>query len=494
MKCLVGVDLGTTAVKAGLFTLDGREIAVADCEYATDTPAPGWAEVPAERYWEAFVKAVRSALKQSGAAGPFEAAAIGFSSQGETFLLLDGRGRPIRPAIAWFDTRAIAENRFIEEHIDRRELYETTGTPGFSPIYTAQKLLWLRNNEPESLERAAHIVLLPDYFIHRLTGEFATDPVNGGSTCYVDIRIRRYWDRMLNLIGAPREKLPDIVSPCSPVGRLRDDIAAELGLAANGAPVVVGANDQIVGALGAGNVAPGIVTEATGSALAVIATTERFALDPGMRVPIGTHVVPGLFYALPFTQSGGIALRWVRDVFGFKDFAELTREAGQAPPGSAGLLALPHVSGSVCPDLNPAARAAFRGISLAHSRGHIARAMMEALAYSLREQIELLAGMGIRTNRVRCIGGGARSDLWLRIKASVLNVPTERPECMEAAALGAAIIGACGAGLFKSPSEAGAALVSVKERFDPEPGLVEIYRSGYKDYIAFYGGLYGRKT
>ncbi len=451
-------------------------------EYELVAPCPGWAELPVQRYWEACVAGTRECL--CGLDGR-HVRAIGFSSQGQTFVPLDENFQPLHNAIVWLDTRAAGQATRIKAHFAGRE---TEAGINVIPIASGPKILWLRENEPDVFRRTAYYMMPPDYVTWRLTGRRVGDPSDLGSTAMMDIHNRRWWPEMLEFIGVREEQLPQIGCSGEVVGALLPEAARELGISSN-AVAVVGTNDQTAGMLGAGNVRPGVLTATIGTALAVMATTE----PPGGRSETGYHAIPGKGIVLSFTQTGAMALTWFRNalVTDGSDYEALINEACNVPPGCDGLLMLPHLTGTAHPDFNPNARGAFVGLSLSHKRPHMVRAILEAVAYCLREHIERIKSLGAQGDFVRVLGGGAKSDLWLQMMADVTQLPMERPACEHAASLGAAVMAAYGAGFFDSMEQAADAYYKPERIFEPDPSLAGVYSDAYSRFEKLYQALYG---
>jgi sugar (pentulose or hexulose) kinase len=489
---LLGLDLGTTAIKGGLHRLDGSVVASASREYELLTPSPAVVEVPAQVYWKAFTEVVH-ALLRDGNADRRNVAAIGISAQGETLLAVGADGTPLRNAIVWLDNRAQAESGELEDLFGQELIYQVTGQPGMLPTWPAAKIRWLARNEPESFARTGKFLLLEDYFLGRLTGETVCEGSLVTSTCYWDFRNKRWWPEMLDALGIGPEQLPALVEPGSAVGTLLPAIADELGLAEN-TLVCAGALDQACGAIGVGNVRPGILSENTGTAVALCATLDGPRLDPELRMPCHYHGVPDTYMFHTFT-SGGLVLRWFRDAFceadseaarqvGGDAYDLITARATGVPPGSDGLVILPHLQGAMAPDANSEARGVVLGLALHHGRAHLARGVLESVAFVIRRNIEVLEELGVRVESIRASGGGARSSLWKQIEADV----TRRQVCItdqtEAATLGACILAGAGAGLYGDIAEAAGAMVTLTDTFEPADENFARYDDAYATYRA----------
>jgi len=359
--------------------------------------------------------------------------------------------------------------------------------------------MWIKRHEPEVFAQTAKFLLLEDYLLYRLTGQFVTEYSLETSSMLLDIAHKHWWLPMFELIGITPEHLGRLCEPGTPVGPVSAVGADETGLSTH-TVAVTGAMDQIVGAVGAGNIAPGIVTETTGGALAIVATLERLVFDPHGRVPVNYHARPDTYCMLPWAQTAGMALRWFRDRFygletqvalasGLDPYELMTRAAQGVPAGSEGLVMLPHLEGAFCPEYNSAARAVFFGATLGHTKAHFVRAVLEAVAYVLKRNLDLLEDFGIPVREVRSMGGGARSDFWLRIKADVLQKPVRTLEVEETACLGAAMMGATATGHFGSLEEAAAEMVRLRETIEPGTSDLGAYQQGYARYCELYERL-----
>ena len=483
---LLGIDLGTTAVKAGVFDAgSGKLLGVARAEYSPTSPHAGWMELAAEEYWRATVEAVRAAHEQAG--GP-EVLGIGLSSQGQTFLPLDANREPLRPAIVWLDTRAEAEARRLNEALDPAELRARRGAAAINAVDSAPKILWLRENEPELWARTRHLVMLPDFIGERLTGELRLDRSNAGSMAMVDRGTGEWWPAALEAVGVPREMLSPLGNAGELIGLLTESAADELGLTA-GATVALGCNDQLAGAVGAGNVAPGIASGTTGTAMAIVATTD-LADAPPDGILHGAHAVPGLRFLLTYAKTSGVVLTWLRDLLGAPGFEELLADARVVPIGCDGLICLPHFSGTATPSFRSDVRGGFVGLTLAHGRAEMARAVAEAVCFCARDALELARAAGQPVAELRMLGGAAQSAWWMQMVADVTGTPLAVPACTEAAVLGAAIFGGVGAGVLLSIEEAARSFYRAGERYLPDEGLREAYEAAYAAYRAAMERLY----
>ena len=498
MTLLVGLDVGTTSVKAGIFDEHGRQLAAARREYRLDHPAPDRVEIGALTWWTSAVGAVRDALSRSGA-DPGAVAAIGVSSQGETVVAVDGNGRPLGPAIVWLDNRATAESRVLAASFDDALVYDRTGVPAMNPTWTAAKLLWWRDHEPALFRRAARFLLAEDFVLHRLTGRFVTDGSVACTTLLLDIRDGGWWAPMLDAVGIGADRLPEITAPGSVVGILNTAAAAELGIPA-GVPIVAGGMDQAAGAVGVGNAVPGVISESTGGALTVQASVARHGGDPSGKTPVYLHSAPGRYLYCPVCPTGGMALTWFRDRLGEPELASaatsggdaydlLTALAATAPAGCDGLTMLPHLAGAFSPEYVPEARGVFAGLTLSHGRAHMVRAVLESVAFMLRRNLELLATAGAPAAEIRSHGGGARSALWNQVKADVCGVPVVTLEGEDAAVRGDAMLAGVAIGVYPDLVAAGAAMIHPEARYEPDPANRAAYDGAYDRYVRLFDAL-----
>jgi xylulokinase len=457
---LVGLDVGTTGAKAIAITPEGELLATAEADYPLSTPRPGWAEQDPEDWW----RASQSALARLG----HEPAAIGLSGQMHGLVALDGADRILRPAILWNDQRTAQECAEIEERIGLERLIQLTGNRALTG-FTAPKLLWMRRHEPELYARIEHVLLPKDYVRLRLTGERATDAADASGTLLFDVPRRRWSEEVLEALEIPSAWLPAAYE--SP------DV-----------PTAPGAGDQAAAALGVGVDRPGPLSIVLGTSGVVFAALPGFAADEQARAHAFCHAVPGGWHAMGVMLSAAGSLRWLRDVVG-GTYDELTAEAERWPPGAEGLTFLPYLQGERTPHADPNARGAFVGLTLRHDRGAHVRAVLEGVAYGLRDSLELLRALGVEAHIGRASGGGARSDLWLRIVASVLDLPLERPVVEEGSAYGAALLAGVAVGSFGDVHEAVEACVRTRGRIEPEPSWREAYEAGYARFRALYPAL-----
>jgi sugar (pentulose or hexulose) kinase len=498
----VAFDVGTTSVKVVLFDRDGRLAAKTIASYQLETPGVNRYEADPELYWNAVAGGIREVMRRSGAdAG--EVRTVSGCSQGETVVLLGADDRPVRRAIVWLDQRARDEVAELSRLVPNDELYRVTGLTDMDPTWTGPKLLWVRRNEPEVFRAVRRALWVEDWITFRLTGRSCSSANLLSSSTFVDVHRKAYWPKTVEAVGMDG-KLPEIVESGAAVGTVLPRVAAELGLSPK-TLVVKGSMDQAVSALGAGNIEPGIVTETTGSVMAIGVTSRTADPRAAVRLPYQPHVVPGYLY-LPYVQTAGSAYTWWRDQFSPAEvdaaggdleaaYEHMNRLAAAVPAGSEGLVFLPFLAGAGTPENDPDARGVFHGLTLKHGRGHCARAIQESIAFLLKKILADFARSGSTFSEVRSMGGGARSDLWLQIKADVTRLPIVRMEEEETSTLGAAMLAAVRCGDYPDAAAAAKAMVRLGRRFDPDPSVAGVYARGfalYNDLCAALAPLFRR--
>ena len=458
MTRLVGLDVGTTGVKAIAISPTGEVLARAEHGYPLSTPQAGWTEQDPADWWRASEAALAELGWKHG--DP-----LGFSGQMHGLVVLDAADRVLRPAILWNDQRTATECAAIEERLGLERLIELTGNRALTG-FTAPKLLWLRNNEPDAYARIAQVLLPKDYVRFRLTGERAIDAADASGTLLFDVAHRCWSDEVLAALELPREWLPDVHEGTE----------------------IAGAGDQAAAALGVGVDRPGPVSVVLGTSGVVFAVLPGYRADPEARVHVFCHAVPETWHAMGVMLSAAGSLRWLRDILG-GEFAELVAEADRWQPGSEGLLFAPYLAGERTPHADPDARGAFVGLELRHDRGALVRAVLEGVAFGLRDSLELLRALGVEPTVGRVSGGGARSGLWLKIVASTLGIPLETTSAEEGSAFGAALLGGVAAGLWATAGEAVAACVAVRDTVEPDPAWQAAYADAYPRFRSLYPAL-----
>jgi xylulokinase len=498
MDYLLGIDAGTTSFKAVLFDLNGNELVSAIYEYELNYPGADRVELEAEQYWHACQAVIRQVLlRWKGKVSDIRALAI--ASQGETLIALDRQGKPLRPAIVWLDNRAREEAQTIKAEFGAEPAFKITGQPDIVPTWPAAKVLWLRHHEPRVFQQVSRFLLLEDYLIYKLTSQFVAEGSLLSSSLYFNIHDGQWWSEMLDFIGISPELLPAIRGSGQVIGELTDAAAHETGLAKE-TLVVTGALDQAASAIGAGNIGQKMITETTGSVLALCANIPQPTFDPRQRIPCHYHAIPGSYFLLPWCQTAGMVYKWFRNEFYLPHhsshtvdasalFQQMDREAGQVAPGSDGVIMLPHLAGAFTPESNPSARGVFFGLSLSTGRGHLARAILEAVAFMLKRNINLLEELGTSVQEIRSLGGGSKSGLWNQIKADVCQKPVVTVRSSETTSLGAAMLAAVALRLFDSLEQAAEKMCQPGQHFQPNPANEAVYSAAYEKYIRLYEAL-----
>lgn len=493
-KHVLGIDVGTGGTRAVVVREDGHVLASATEEHEPfASPQIGWAEQNPADWWRACGIAVRRALG-TAALGADQIACVGFSGQMHGAVMLDASDEVVRPALIWCDVRTEKQCRELTQKIGAEALIHLTCNPAL-PNFTLTKLLWVRENEPANWNRVRSVMLPKDYVRFRLTGETATDMADASGTLMLDVAHRRWSTEVLQATGLELALLPRLYESSEICGKVSAAGAAATGLQP-GTPVVAGAGDQAAGAVGMGIVTPGAVSATIGTSGVVFAATDCPALDPKGRLHTFCHAVPGRWHVMGVTQAAGLSLRWFRDRFGAGEngrgrdpYERLTAEAAAVPPGSDGLLWAPYLMGERTPHLDPNARAALIGLTASHTRGHVVRAILEGVAFSLRDSFTLFAEMRVPVRNIRLGGGGARSALWRQIQADVYGREVEILEAEEGAAYGAAILAGVGAGMWSSVDTACSAVVRVAQRVAPQPAAVERMNTSYAAYRRMYPAI-----
>jgi xylulokinase len=487
----LGIDVGTSGTRALIIDSQGHVVASATEEHAPfASPEIGWAEQQPEDWWRACCIAVPQAIKNAGLPAE-EIACVGFSGQMHGAVMLDEHGQVVRPALIWCDVRTEKQGRALTEKIGAERLIQATCNPALAN-FTLTKLLWVQQNEPHNWKRVRSIMLPKDYVRWRMTGEHATDMADASGTLLLDVAHRRWSKLMADASEIDERLLPALFESPDICGKVSSPGAAATGLR-RGTPVVAGAGDQAAGAVGMGIVAPGAVSATIGTSGVVFAATDRPALELQGRLHTFCHAIPDRWHVMGVTQAAGLSLRWFRDQFGAGDkkdgrdpYERLTDEAAKVPPGCQGLLWTPYLMGERTPHLDPDARAALVGLTATHTRAHVIRAILEGVAFSLRDTFTLFGDMKVAVNKIRLGGGGARSSLWRQIQADVYGSEVEIVEAEEGAAYGAAILAGVGAGAWKSVDEACSAVVRVAERVKPKQQAVAVMNASYAAFRKVY--------
>jgi xylulokinase len=498
MAYLLGLDISTTGAKALLMDERGKVIAGATTEYPLSNPRPLWSEQSPADWWQGARMSIREAMQKAGLRGE-EVSAVGLTGQMHGLVMLDASGRVLRPAILWNDQRTGQQCAEITEKVGGLgRLLELTGN-AVLPGFTAPKIVWVRQNEPEVYGKTAHLLLPKDYVRYCLTGEYATEVSDASGTSLLDVEHRRWSGEMLHALDIPEEWLPRCTESPEVSGAISAAAARETGLKA-GTPVVGGGGDQAAQAVGSGVVQTGIISVTSGTSGVVFAHADKFAAEAQGRLHAFCHAVPGRWHLMGVMLAAGGSFRWLRDSLGKAECAAaalrgedpydlLTRAASLAPVGCQGLLFLPYLTGERTPHPDPQARGAFVGLTVLHGRNDIIRSVLEGVSFGLRDSLELIRGLGVPIAQVRASGGGARSALWRQIQADVFGNELVLVNVTEGAAFGAAILAGVGGGIYASVEDAVAQTVHITDRIAPIRGNVERYQKLYKVYRSLYPAL-----
>ncbi len=519
---LIGLDIGTSGCKAAVFREDGTLLTSANREYSIEMPIPGWAEQDAEQVWRLAQDALReilATLSQEMACRE-RVAALSLSVQGEAIIPVDGAGRALRSAILGMDTRTVAQNAWLRERFDAARLYARTGMPVHT-VNTLPKLLWLQDHEPQTWASASHFLLYEDFLIQKMTGERVVSRCLASRTQLYDLRADAWAAEILDVLELSPSRLSEVQPAGVVIGRMRADLAADLGF--SGSPLVVtGGHDQACGALGVGLTRPGLAMVSTGTAEVVELTLSAAKLDEvlgrgeggdgGARdsgraslyqgnVSVYAHTAPDLYLAMTLNHSGGLILRWYRDTFGRgakrearvgsqdSDLDAYDLLLAEASPEPSPLLLLPHFAGSGTPSFDTASKGALLGLTFATTKADVVKAILEGLTFELRLNLDLLQGAGLAITELRAIGGGARSELWLQLKADITGIPVVVPRVVDAACWGAALLAGHGAGCFPSLHHAAVDTVALDRAFEPQFDRQRRFAQRYQLYQELYPKL-----
>ena len=492
MKYILGIDIGTTAIKGAVIGEDGKIYGTQTSEYSLTTLSTGEVEADLQLYIDAFTKSVKGAITDAGV-DTDKITCVGFSSTAETCVFLDERNEPLCKVIAWMDTRATREAEYLTERFEKKDIIQKVGFDGIYAIHPVSKILAVKNKTPDIFENTRMFAQIKDYFVYRLTGEYYTDDSTASVHGFYDIRNRCYWTEMLDFVGIREEYLPKIVPPGTEIGTISSQAAMEFGLNPN-TKINVGAFDQGCGAIGAGNIRPGIASESSGSALVTVTTIDALNPDATGDVPTLCSAIPGKYMYQPYC-TGSIIVKWYRDTFcekekmiekqtGVNAYTQMDELVMSTRPGADGLIMLPYFQGSGIPELNENAQGVYFGITATHTRGHFIRAIMEGLAIALRRMLECEQKLGAEMTEIRSLGGGSKSKAWCQIKADILGIPVKVIDNSESTAcMGCAILAGVANGIWNSVEEAAEQFVSIKETYEPNPDNRELYEKVYNQYV-----------
>lgn len=492
---LLGIDIGTSATKTVLFTHSGEPAAQASAEYPLYQPRNGYSEQDPRDWWDAVVKTIREVLR---GIDPKEIDGVGLSGQMHGLVLLDSADKVLRRSIIWCDQRTGRQAEKLSSVFGEKKLIEITSNPALTG-FTAAKLLWVMENEPEIWEKTAKILLPKDYIRYMLTGEFATEVSDAGGTQLLDVPARRWSGEILDKLGIPLSRLPAVYESQQISGRVCESAARLCGLAP-GTPVAGGGGDQAAGAIGSGIVSAGTASCSLGTSGVIFAAAPKPLTDPEGRIHTLCHAVPGTWHLMGVAQATGLSLRWFRDSFcadvaasaklaGVSPYFLMDKAAEKVPAGSDGLIYLPYLMGERSPHRDPDCRGVFFGLSARHGREHMIRAILEGTAFSLLDSLNIMRELGIRFSFVRLCGGGAYSGIWRRIIADCFGCELRTLATNEGPALGAALLAGVGAGIYPDIETACGLAVRDRDTVLPDPEASERYRPVYELYDRLYASL-----
>lgn len=498
MSVYLGIDIGTSGTKTLAIRENGEILASATVEYPLSSPRPGWSEQDPDHWWEAAVRSVQAVLHQ-GQIPPGDVRGIGLSGQMHGSVFLNRQQQVIRPALLWNDQRTAAECQEIERRAGgRAALIELVANPALTG-FTAPKILWLRNHEPQHYEQLTQVLLPKDYVRFRLTGEYATEVSDASGTLLLDVKNRCWCQPLLDRLEIDARWLPQVYESEEVSGQLQTAAAQRLGLPA-GIPVVGGGGDQAAGAVGNGIVSRGVISATMGTSGVVFAHSDNVQIDAAGRVHTFCHAVRGKWHVMGVVLSAGGSFQWYRNQLGQVEqaaalsmgvdpYALLTAEAAQAPAGSEGLFFLPYLTGERTPHADPDARGAWIGLTLRHGRSHLVRSVIEGATFAMRDCLEIIRGMNIPVQQIRLSGGGARSDFWRQMQADVYGQQVVTINAEEGPAFGVALLAAAGTGAYKDVVEACAATIRVTTQTDADAGRKARYDRAYPIYRQLYRSL-----
>lgn len=499
MKYLLGIDIGTSGTKTVLFDRGGNPISSSTAEYPLYQPEIGWAEQDPQDWWNAVCITINQVIKDSNI-NPESISGIGLSGQMHGLVMLDGDGNVLRKSIIWCDQRTAKECVEITEKVGEKRLIDITANPALTG-FTASKILWVRNNEPEIYEKCRKILLPKDYIRYMLTGEFATEVSDASGMQLLDIKNRCWSKEVLNALDIPIEYLGDVHESIVVSGKVHKKVAEVTGLKEN-TPVVGGAGDQAAGAIGNGIIKSGQISSTIGTSGVVFAHLDEPIIDEKGRVHTFCHAVPGAWHMMGVTQGAGLSLKWFRDNFctneielakgmGINPYVLMTKEAEKVPAGSRGVIYLPYLMGERTPHLNPKAKGVFFGLSAAHTKNEMLRAVIEGVSYSLLDCMEIIKDTGMNPTNVMVSGGGGKSELWRQILADMFNCKVSTNKSSEGPALGVALLAGVGTGVYKDIDEACSIAISENSVQFPKEENSLVYKRYYEIYKKIYDDLKG---
>jgi xylulokinase len=497
-KFYIGLDVGTSGLKTVLIDQNGKVVTTNTQSYPIHTPKPLWSEQDPEDWWRATAKGIRQAVKDSGIK-PDQVAGIGLSGQMHGSVFLGDGLKPLRRALLWNDQRTADQCAYIEKKAGgKKKLIQMVANPALTG-YTAPKIIWLRDHEPNTFKKVKHVLLPKDYIRLCLTGVYATEVSDASGTLLFDVRNRRWHLGLIKKLNLNPAWFPKCYESQEVTGHLHEVAAGLTGLPA-GVPVVGGGGDQACGAVGSGIVSKGIVSATLGTSGVVFAYSDTPQYDPDGRLQTMCHAVPGKWCVFGCMLAAGGSFQWFRNQLGRQEIAEAKRQkvdpyslliaqAQKAHPGCEGLFFLPYLTGERCPYPDPAARACFIGMTARTDRSALIRSVLEGITFGMSDQIRIMRQMGVKITQVRASGGGANSQFWRQLQADMYNAPVVTVNVAEGSALGAAILAAVGTGQFKSVPQACEKIMKVGGGLKPDSKLVKLYDNHYKEFHRLYAAL-----
>ena len=472
MNYLLGIDLGTSSLRAALIGETGKTVAIAGKEYPILSIRKDWAEQDPEHWWQALKYSIQLIFKQSKIKS-CEIKGIGFSGQMHGLVAIDRSGKCLRNAIPWVDKRSQKECEQLKSKIGKERLYRITGIPAF-PGFLLPSLLWIKKNEPGIYDRIFKVLSPKDYLRSRLTGEFLSEPTDGCATLLMDVSRRKWSAEVLSKTGIKGSIIPELVESGSIAGRITKTAAEDTGLAA-GTLAVAGGGDQAMGAIGIGMVEPGLAASVLGTGGQFITAVKKPVLDPKQRIHTLCHAMPGAWILMGAILSAGLSLRWLRDSFLKENYFQFDEYAKKAPAGSDGLAFFPYLLGERTPYMNPDLKGCFYGITLGHNKGHLVRAVMEGVTFAMKGSLDIFQELGVKIDRVVASGGGAKSVFWKQMQADIYNRNIYSINQQEHSVYGAALLAGVGTGIFRNLKEACSKRIKYSLSSKPHPANVKIY-------------------
>ncbi|MGA2408408.1 MAG: FGGY family carbohydrate kinase [Bacteroidales bacterium] len=492
---LIGIDVGTTSIKGVLITGTGVLVTSVGKEYSLEYGPDETCELDPEVYWNITCKVIREMIQMSGIDAAL-VSGVAFSSQGETIIAVDYEGKPLRKAIIWLDNRSVKEAKRIEEKFGNQQILDITGQPEVLATWPATRILWLLENEPHIFNKVGKFLLVEDFLLFRMTGKYCAEHSLASSTLYFNILQKVWWKEMLDFLQISERQLPQLYESGMPIRNLTEEASSLTGLTTK-TKVVSGAYDHPSGAIGAGNIAEGMVTLTIGASMAMCVTLNKPVIDITLKLPCQCHVIPGMYFLLPYAQTAGLVLKWFKEEFCREEieiagklnsdpYNILIAKAEQIPPGAEGLIVLPHFMGTGSPEFNNKVKGVFAGVTPRMTKGHFIRSILEAVVCSVELNLETMKQKGIKINEIHSLGGGAKSHLWNQILADMTGIPIVTMSQTENAAIGAAMLAGVGTGVFSNIEKGCETCIKEHLRFEPDQGNFEVYRKIYRKYLMLY--------